>query len=158
MRWAIAPIRTRRSTRPTVFPNLPVSQLPVSPTAAGSGHREAGSRRRSAGSENAHAGFLVVSHPAGNDREHRADRRICRIARISRTHRHRCERTFPGDLPGVSLSRDLSRHFPGRHRGHAGSRRNLLRSDRNQSQSRRSPTPGPISPKATVPITPCRWT
>ena len=126
---------------------------------AGSRHREAGARRSAAGSENAHADLLVVPNPTGTDGQYRSHGRICRISRISRNHRHRCQRAFPRDLSGCSVSGELiPSTFPAGYRGHADSRRNLLRSDRDQAQCRDREHLDLFFGGATVPTTPCRWT
>ena len=137
MRSAIAPIRTRRSIRPTACRTLPVSQLPVSPTARRSRHREAGSRRRAAGSANADADLLVVPRPAGTDRRTpRSPSATSDRTDITNSSASTPTNRFPVICPASPCPGELSEQLPRRHRRHARSRRNLLRPDRDQGQSR----------------------
>ncbi len=118
------------------LPNVPVSQLPISPAGAGTGRGQAGARRGAAGFADADADLLVVPNRAGIDGEHRPTGRLRWVTRLPRASGDRLERTVSGRLPHRALSCELSEQFPGWSRGHASALGQLLRAHRDQTESR----------------------
>ena len=108
MRWATAPIRTRRSIPLTAFRASRVASLPIVASGSGAGRRQAGAR--AACSRICRRPTLISwSFRVQQEitRQYGADRRLRRLARISRTDRRRRQRTVSGDLSGCAVPGDL---------------------------------------------------
>ena len=152
---------------------LPVSQFPIDPAGPRPRKREAGAGRSAAGHEDADADFVVAARGARTFAQHVADRRLRRLARLSRTDRRGCQRVrfrsicpaspcpavYPTSDPAATpriISNWISHWLAAR--GHAGSRWQLFHSRRaRRKRIRPSPTPGRGFPRAPAPTTRCKW-
>ena len=140
------------------LPNLPVSQLPVSPAAP----VPATAKLVPGGVQPDLKTPTLISWSFRIQQELTANTALT-VGYVGSHGYHEiigidANEPFPVICPAAPCPANLSRQLSRRHRRHAGSRGNLLRSDRDQGPIPRSRTPGLIFRRATVPTTPCRWT
>ncbi len=94
----------------------------------------------------------------GTDRQYRVDRRLRRIARLSRDSGNRRQRAVSRDLSRGAVSGDLSEQLPAPASRARRFPPGLTTFRPRPSPIPRSPIPGPISRKPTAHTMRCRWT